>query len=105
MQAAMDVGANVWPHPYNIGNGAAVKSGLRCANGDWIVMMDGDGQHKPEDIAGLLEYKNTYDMVVGARGRGSKTSLHRDIANKLYNWFASYVTLDFMIGISSSQFL
>ena len=101
----MDVGANVWPHPYNIGNGAAVKSGLRCAKGDWTVMMDGDGQHKPEDIAGLLEYKNTYDMVVGARGQGSKTPLHRDIANKLYNWFASYVTLDFMIGISSSQFL
>ncbi len=92
MQAAMDAGANVWPHPYNIGNGAAIKSGLRCAKGDWIVMMDGDGQHKPEDIAGLLEYKDKYDMVVGSRVRGSKTSLHRDIANKLYNWFASYVT-------------
>jgi len=92
MQAAMDAGANVWPHPYNIGNGAAIKSGLRCAKGNWVMMMDGDGQHKPEDIAGLLEYKDSYDMVVGARVRGSKTSLHRDIANKLYNWFASYVT-------------
>ncbi len=92
MQAAMDAGANVWPHPYNIGNGAAIKSGLRCAKGDWVIMMDSDGQHKPEDIARLLEYKDRYDMVVGARSQGSKTSLHRDIANKLYNWFASYVT-------------
>ena len=92
MQAAMDAGANVWPHPYNIGNGAAVKTGLRCAKGDWVVMMDGDGQHKPEDIADLLHHKDSYDMVVGARSRKSETTLHRNIANKLYNWFASYVT-------------
>ena len=92
MRAAMEAGANVWPHPYNIGNGAAVKTGLRMAQGEWIVMMDADGQHKPEDIARLLEYKESYDMVVGARTRQSDTSPHRDIANKLYNWFASYVT-------------
>ena len=92
MRVAMEAGANVWPHPYNIGNGAAVKTGLRMAQGEWIIMMDADGQHKPEDIARLLEYKDTFDMVVGARTRHSDTSLHRDIANKLYNWFASYVT-------------
>ncbi len=92
MQAAMDAGANVWPHPYNIGNGAAIKTGLRCAKGDWVIMMDSDGQHKPEDIAKLLEHKDSFDMVVGARSSGSKTSLHRDLANKLYNSFASYVT-------------
>ena len=92
MQAAMDAGASVWPHPYNIGNGAAVKSGLRCARGDWIVMMDADGQHKPEDIALLLEHKDRYDMVVGARTGRSETALHRDIANKVFNQLASYVT-------------
>ncbi len=92
LQAAMDAGANVWPHPYNIGNGAAIKSGLRIAQGEWIVMMDADGQHAPEDIAGLLEFKDTHDMVVGARQKDSETSLHRDIANTAYNWFASYVT-------------
>jgi glycosyltransferase involved in cell wall biosynthesis len=92
LQAAMDAGANVWPHPYNIGNGAAIKSGLRAAQGEWVVMMDADGQHAPEDIARLLEYKDSYDMVVGARSRASETSMHRDIANSIYNWFASYVT-------------
>ncbi len=92
MRVAMEAGANVWPHPYNIGNGAAVKSGLRCAQGEWVVMMDADGQHNPEDIAKLLEYKDKYDMVVGARSKKSQTSFHRDMANKLYNWFASYVT-------------
>lgn len=92
MQVAMDAGANVWPHPYNIGNGAAIKSGLRAAKGDWVIMMDADGQHNPEDIALLLEHKDSYDMVVGARSRNSETSLHRDIANFLYNRIASYVT-------------
>ncbi len=92
LKVAMDAGANVWPHPYNIGNGAAVKTGLRMAQGEWIVMMDADGQHRAEDIARLLEYKDSFDMVVGARTSRSETRLHRDIANKLYNWFASYVT-------------
>ncbi|WP_419174924.1 glycosyltransferase family 2 protein [Desulfosediminicola sp.] len=92
VQEAMDAGANVWPHPYNIGNGAAIKSGLRVAKGEWIVMMDADGQHNPEDIKLLLEHKERYDLVVGARSKKSKTSLHRDLANTFYNKIASYVT-------------
>ncbi|EKD32457.1 MAG: hypothetical protein ACD_77C00094G0001 [uncultured bacterium] len=92
MQVAMDAGANVWPHPYNIGNGAAIKSGLRVAKGEWIVMMDADSQHNPEDIGRLLEYKDQYDMVIGARTKKSKTTLHRDLANYFYNKFATYVT-------------
>lgn len=92
LQEAMAAGANVWPHPYNMGNGAAIKSGLRCAQGEWVIMMDADGQHQPEDIARLLEHKDRYDMVVGARTRQSETSMHRDVANWLYNSFASYVT-------------
>lgn len=92
VQEAMAAGANVWPHPYNIGNGAAIKTGLRCAQGEWVVMMDADGQHQPEDIARLLEYKDQFDMVVGARTRQSETSAHRDLANWFYNKFATYVT-------------
>jgi glycosyltransferase involved in cell wall biosynthesis len=92
MQSAMDAGANVWPHPYNIGNGAAVKSGLRAARGDYVVLMDADGQHDPEDIARLLEQADRFDMVVGARTRASKTKAHRNLANAIYNRFASYVT-------------
>jgi len=91
-QQAIDAGATVMKHPHNIGNGAAVKTGLRYASGDWIIMMDADGQHKPADISKLLQYKNEYDMVVGARSKGSKTSLHRDFANSVYNWLATYVT-------------
>ena len=48
--AALESGAKVYNHPYNIGNGAAVKSGIRAATGDILIFMDGDGQHDPADI-------------------------------------------------------
>jgi glycosyltransferase involved in cell wall biosynthesis len=89
--AARNVGANVISHPYNIGNGAAVKTGIRRAQGAILVMMDGDGQHNPEDITQLLEMIDKYDMVVGARTGESDSHLHRNLANKLYNLFATYI--------------
>jgi glycosyltransferase involved in cell wall biosynthesis len=88
---AREAGSRVISHPYNIGNGAAVKTGIREARGRVIVMMDADGQHEPADIPRLLEPLGPYDMVVGARTKASETSLHRDLANKVYNWFASYI--------------
>jgi hypothetical protein len=54
-------------------------------------MLDGDGQHAPEDIPRLIEKLGSYEMVVGARVRESDTALHRDLANQVYNWFATYV--------------
>jgi glycosyltransferase involved in cell wall biosynthesis len=89
---AVRAGANVMRHPHNIGNGAAIKTGLRYASGEWVLMMDADGQHKTADIARLLQQKDAYDMVVGARSKGSRTSWHRDLANFIYNWLASYIT-------------
>jgi glycosyltransferase involved in cell wall biosynthesis len=88
---AQKAGAAVYSHPYNIGNGAAIKSGIRVATGDILVFMDGDGQHNPEDIARLLEYFPEFDMVVGARSISDQASLGRALGNKIYNWFASYV--------------
>ena len=89
---ALNAGANVIRHPYNIGNGAAVKSGIRAARGRLILFMDGDGQHQPEDIPKLLIAAGSYHMVVGARAKGSKLRLHRNAANTIYNLVASYVT-------------
>ncbi len=88
---AKNAGAHVHSHPYNIGNGAAIKSGIRIAGGDILVFMDGDNQHNPEDIAKLLRYIPDYDMVVGSRSKGDQASLGRTFGNTAYNWFASYV--------------
>lgn len=78
-------------HPYNIGNGAAVKSGIRAATGDVIILMDSDGQHPPEEIPNLLRHIGEYDMVVGARSSESEAQQHRRFANAVFNWYASYV--------------
>jgi glycosyltransferase involved in cell wall biosynthesis len=88
---AKRAGAKVYSHPYNIGNGAAIKSGIRTASGDILVFMDADLQHNPEDIAVMLNYFPDYDMVVGSRSKKDPTSLGRALGNKIYNWLASYV--------------
>ena len=88
---AKDAGALVYSHPYNIGNGAAVKSGIRFASGKILVFMDGDGQHDPEDIEKMLQYFPDNDMVVGARLKGHQASWRRALGNRIYNWLASYV--------------
>lgn len=90
---AKETGAKVFNHPYNIGNGAAVKSGIRHASGDVLVFMDGDLQHDPEDIIKLIEYIPKYDMVVGARSIRDQSSIGRALGNKIYNWLASYVAM------------
>ncbi|BBO79503.1 glycosyl transferase [Desulfosarcina ovata subsp. sediminis] len=91
-RVANDAGAVVYSHPYNIGNGAAVKTGIRNAKGDILVFMDADGQHQPGDISRMLEYFPDYDMVVGERKKGGQASIDRAIGNRVYNWLASYVT-------------
>lgn len=90
---AEKAGARVISHPYSKGNGAAIKTGARNALGDIIVFMDADGQHDPNDIPKLLvEIEKGYDLVVGARQKGSQASVGRGIANKFYNNLASYMT-------------
>src|SRR3989338_10739224 len=43
-------------HPKNKGYGAALKTGIKNATGEYIITLDSDGQHNPEYIKELLEY-------------------------------------------------
>ena len=79
-------------HPMNKGYGAALKTGIRNASGDYILIMDADGQHRVRDIYKLLEYIGPYDMVVGARTKKSKTTLHRRIAQFIMIGTAEYLS-------------
>lgn len=91
-QIAQEKGARVLKHPYNIGNGASVKTGLRHAKGDVIALMDADGQHSSQDLPRLLEHIPKYDMVVGARSGASQATVARKWGNRTYNLLASYIT-------------
>jgi glycosyltransferase involved in cell wall biosynthesis len=101
-QVAEAAGARVIRHPYGMGNGAAVKIGARAARGEILVFMDADGQHNPADVPRLLaKLEEGYDMVVGARSRGSQASVGRGIANRLYNRLASYMTGHRVLDLTS----
>lgn len=93
VQVCREAGVEVLSQPYSKGNGAAIKAGARAANGEYIVFMDGDGQHDPEDVARLLSrVKEGYDLVVGARsGRAAQASIARWSANAFYNALASWM--------------
>lgn len=88
---AESAGARVIRHAYNIGNGAAIKTGFRNAEGEIFIMLDSDGQHDPADIPGFLEDMDTYDLSIGARQKASETTAHRDFGNAVFNALASYV--------------
>jgi glycosyltransferase involved in cell wall biosynthesis len=89
---AQAAGALVVRHPYNKGNGAAVKSGIRQATGEYILIMDADGQHQPADAQRLVSRLDNYDLVVGARAPATQASGTRRAGNALLNWLASYLT-------------
>jgi len=89
---AAAAGARVIRHPYNKGNGAAVKSGIRQSAGAFILIADADGQHRPADATRLVSQLDAYDLVIGARAGHTQASLPRRIGNSLLNALASYLT-------------
>lgn len=91
-EVARAFGAQIVSHPYSLGNGAAIKSGARAAQGEIIVFMDADGQHDPEEIPKLLtKLQEGYRMVVGARQAGDHASFLRRWGNRFYNRLASWM--------------
>ena len=90
---AATAGARVIKHPYNKGNGAAVKTGIRNACGDYVLIVDGDGQHTAADALRLVAFLGDYDLVVGTRaGSTQQASTARHMGNNALNWVAGYLT-------------
>jgi glycosyltransferase involved in cell wall biosynthesis len=89
---AAAAGARVIRHPYNKGNGAAVKTGIRHATGEFVLIMDADGQHRPADAAKLVSHLAVYDLVVGARSAHTQANAIRRAGNELLNRVAGYLT-------------
>jgi len=89
---ARRAGARVVRHPYNKGNGAAVKSGIRAATGEFILIIDGDGQHKPSDAIALVAQLGDYDLVIGARSAETQAGARRRMGNAALNRLASFLT-------------
>jgi glycosyltransferase involved in cell wall biosynthesis len=98
---AQAAGAVVVRHPYNKGNGAAVKSGIRCASGEFVLVIDGDGQHGPEDARRLVSRLGEFDLVIGARATSTQANLARRMGNSALNRLASYLTGRCILDLTS----
>jgi glycosyltransferase involved in cell wall biosynthesis len=95
-------GARVIRRPHNMGNGAGVKTGVRAASGDVIVIIDCDGQHDPADIPRLLKHIGDYDMVIATRTeRSSHENNVRWLGNTAINRFGSYLAEQPMQDLTS----
>src|SRR5438093_8913481 len=89
---AAAAGARVVHHPYNKGNGAAVKSGIRRATGTFVLIVDADGQHPAADATRLVAHLDAYDLVVARRMSHTQAGAARRAGNAFLNWIASYLT-------------
>lgn len=85
-------GARVTRHPYNKGNGASVKTGLRNATRELVMIFDADGQHDARDIEKLASCLGEYDLVVGARDENSQTDFGRRMYHHVLNLLATYLS-------------
>ena len=89
---AEEAGAIVFKHPHNIGNGAAVKTGIRAAQGETLLFMDADGQHNPDDIREMLSHFPQFDMVVGARDmEGQASSVVQSAIRSIIGWLRMWL--------------
>ncbi len=99
---AQEAGATVVRHPESLGNGAAIKSGARAAQGAVLAFMDGDGQHDARELPRLMQkLDDGYAMVVGARDSGSHANLGRLFANGLYNAMATLISGTRILDLTS----
>jgi glycosyltransferase involved in cell wall biosynthesis len=90
-ERAAAAGARVVRHPYNKGNGAAVKTGVREARGAVVLLMDGDGQHDPADAERIVAPVGVHDMVIGSRSAADQDAL-RALGNAVFRAVASWLT-------------
>lgn len=80
-EAALTAGAHLVQHPINLGQGAALQTGLDYARqdprADYFVTFDGDGQHRPEDALEMVRMLDAggVDVVIGSRFLDGRTEL------------------------------
>ncbi len=85
----------------NLGKGQSIINGLNIANGDIILLIDGDGQDDPREIPKLIDgLKKGYDFVIGSRfveDENKKITRYTKTALSNINWFGNKA-LTFLIN-------
>jgi glycosyltransferase involved in cell wall biosynthesis len=94
-ELARGAGATVVAHPVNLGQGAAIKTGITKARGSHIAVIDADGTYPTEDLPRLVSFSadSGYEQVVGDRQseRGSLRLLRVPV-KALLRTFAAFLS-------------
>ena len=104
---AQECGARVIRNPYNMGNGAAIKRGIREASCDIVVLMDADGQHHPADAEKLIGAipEDMRPVIIGARqGMETKTVPWTSRSGRAFSNFWVWVSGGPRVSDSQSGF-
>ncbi len=92
---AREAGARVISHPVNLGQGAAIKTGISNADGDFIVIVDGDGTYPIEDMPKLVSFsiEAGYEQVIGDRqSEQGSLRLLRVAVKRMLRLFATFLS-------------
>ena len=106
---ARNAGAKVVRHEKNMGKGAAIKSGLKEAlnnDYDFLILLDGDGQHDPDCIPLFISNMDDNGLVIGSRfknGTPENMPVWRKLSNKITTNLIKFVT-GYMLTDSQSGF-
>ncbi len=94
--AARKAGATVITHPMNLGQGAALQTGITWARNkgdlDFLITFDGDGQHKVEDVVDMLSYARRRDLAVVFGSRFLDKRTKPDLAKRIVLKVAVLIT-------------
>jgi glycosyltransferase involved in cell wall biosynthesis len=67
-EVARSAGATVISHPFNLGQGAALQTGIVYARSqpdmDYVITFDGDGQHRVDDVVGMLALAREKNLAI-----------------------------------------
>ncbi len=93
---AREAGATVISHPMNLGQGAALQTGITWARNkgdlDYLITFDGDGQHKVEDVVDMLSYARRRDLAVVFGSRFLDKRTKPDLAKRIVLKVAVLIT-------------
>ena len=78
-------------HHVNKGYGAALKTGIRSAEGERVIIMDSDGQHDPQYADAVNELLEEYDLVIGERSAASRQLKRRKAGKRLVRWIGEFL--------------
>lgn len=100
-QVAQEYPIQLIQHNANLGKGAAVRTGLEAAQGEYVIIMDADASYPAEAVPELVSLLGTYDLVRCTRKDGKE---HMPRINRLGNWFFERL-LGNVIGLEGEDHL